>query len=329
MPETTHRVLRLLGLLEARSVWQAQELAERLGVTERTVRRDVTRLRELGYPVEADRGTSGGYRLGAGRKLPPLVLEDDEAVALVACLRMAALSGTDDVGEAALRALTKLNQVLPPKLRAVASAIDEATRVIPRDRPAVDLQVLQRLATAQRDHTLVRFRYRKPSGDLSSREVEPARLMTQGRDWYLQAFDRGRDEWRTFRLDRMSDLHVTTWRFTPREVPPHDAPRDLAGRYGCVVVVEMAIDAQRVATRVSAAYRDRLEPTATGCRFRVGAPSWNDLAWHMLGVSRDLETPLLLPSGPEGDAFRSAMATIGTQAHAVCQAARGVPPASG
>lgn len=111
MAETTHRVLRLLGLLESRTSWQGPELAERLGVTERTVRRDVVRLRELGYPVEGERGLEGGYRLGAGRGLPPLVLDDDEAVAMVACLRMAALSGTDEIGEAALRALDRKSVV--------------------------------------------------------------------------------------------------------------------------------------------------------------------------------------------------------------------------
>ena len=120
MADTTQRVLRLLGLLEARTTWQAHELAARMDVTERTVRRDVTRLRQLGYPVEAARGLDGGYRMGAGRRLPPLLLDDDEAIALVACLRMGALSGADEVGEAALRALTKLDQVLPPRPRATA-----------------------------------------------------------------------------------------------------------------------------------------------------------------------------------------------------------------
>lgn len=128
MAETTQRVLRLLGLLETRTTWQAHELAARMDVTERTARRDVARLRQLGYPVEATRGLDGGYRLGAGRRLPPLLL-DDEAIALVACLRMGALSGVDEVGEVALRALTKLDQILPPRLRALAAAVDGATRV--------------------------------------------------------------------------------------------------------------------------------------------------------------------------------------------------------
>lgn len=313
MAETTHRVLRLLGLLESRTSWQGPELAERLGVTERTVRRDVVRLRELGYPVEGERGLDGGYRLGAGRGLPPLVLDDDEAVAMVACLRMAALSGTDEIGEAALRALTKLDQVLPPRLRAVASALDDATRALPRTRPAVDLRVLQQLATAQRDRTLVRFGYRKADGETSLREVEPGRLITQGERWYLQAYDRGRQDWRVFRLDRMDELRVTSWSFEPREVPPHDHHRDLEERFECVLRFEMAVDVSRVARRIPAAFREGLEATATGCRFRVGALSWNVLAWEMLGVARDLDSPVRVPAQPHAEAFRSACDRITRQ----------------
>lgn len=310
MAETTHRVLRLLGLLESRTSWQGPELAERLGVTERTVRRDVVRLRELGYPVEGERGLEGGYRLGAGRGLPPLVLDDDEAVAMVACLRMAALSGTDEIGEAALRALTKLDQVLPPRLRAVASALDDATRALPRTRPAVDLRVLQQLATAQRDQTLVRFSYRKADGETSSREVEPGRLITQGERWYLQAYDRGRQDWRVFRLDRMDELRVTSWSFAPRKVPPHDHHRDLEERFECILRFEMDVEVSRVARRIPAAFREGLEATATGCRFRAGALSWGVLAWEMLGVARDLESPVRVPAQPHAEAFRSAFDRI-------------------
>ena len=384
MAETTQRVLRLLGLLEARTTWQAHELATRLEVTERTVRRDVTRLRQLGYPVEAARGLDGGYRLGAGRRLPPLLLDDDEAVALVACLRMGALSGTDDVGEAALRALTKLDQLLPPRLHSLVAAVDGATRALPRNRPAVDLHLLQQLATAQRDHMLVRFDYRKPTGEVSSREVEPVRLMTQGehwylqgfdrvrddwrvfrldrvtnlrattwqfavataqRDhmlvrfdyrkptgevssrevepvrlmtqgehWYLQGFDRVRDDWRVFRLDRVTNLRATTWQFAVREAPPLDFRRDLASRYPCRVRVEMGVDVEKATVRIPAPYRSHLEPTARGCRFLVGAPDWDDLAWHVLWVSRDLKAPVTVLDGADADPFREAMARISDHA---------------
>ena len=317
MADTTQRVLRLLGLLEARTTWQAHELATRLDVTERTVRRDVTRLRQLGYPVEATRGLDGGYRLGAGRRLPPLLLDDDEAVALVTCLRMGALSGADEVGEAALRALTKLDQLLPPRLHALVAAVDGATRALPHSRPAVDLRALQKLATAQRDRTLVRFHYRKPTGETSSREVEPVRLMTQGEHWYLQGFDRAREDWRVFRLDRVSDLRGTTWTFTARETPPLDFRLDLASRYPCRVRVEMDVSVENVAARVPAPYRNNLEPTARGCRFLVGAPDWDDLAWHVLWVSRDLKAPVTVLDGAEADPFREAMARISDHARGV------------
>ena len=282
MADTTQRILRLLGLLEARTAWQARELATRLEVTERTVCRDVTRLRQLGYPVEAARGLDGGYRSGAGRRLPPLLLDDDEAVALVACLRMGALSGADEVGEAALRALTKLDQVLPPRLRALASAVDRATRTIPGNRPPVDLAVLQRLATSQRDRALVRFDYCKATGETSARGVGPARLLTQGEHWYPQGFNRGRDDWRVFRLDRLTDLRSTTWRFDPGETPPLEFQQDLPHRYRCRIRVELGIDVEKVRDRVPAPYRADLEATPHGCRFLVGAPDWDDLAWHML-----------------------------------------------
>lgn len=314
MAETTQRVLRLLGLLEARTTWQARELATRLEVTERTVRRDVTRLRQLGYPVEAAPGLDGGYRLGAGRRLPPLLLDDDEAVALVACLRMGALSGADEVGEAALRALTKLDQVLPPKLRALAAAVDGATRALPGNRPPVDLVVLQRLATSQRNRTLVRFDYCKATGETSAREVEPVRLLTQGEQWYLQGFDRDRDDWRVFRLDRMTDLRGTTWQFEPRETAPPEFQQDLPHRYPCRVRVEMGIAAEKVSARVPAPYRADLEPTPRGCWFLVGAPDWDDLAWHMLWISRDLKTPVTVLDGAEANPFREAMARISDHA---------------
>lgn len=326
MSRTTHRVLRLLALLEARSSWQGCELAERLEVTERTVRRDVTRLRELGYPVEAERGLEGGYRLGAGRRLPPLILDDDEAVALVACLRMAALQGQDAMGEAALRALAKLDQVLPPRLRALATALDEATGSLPRSRPAVDWQVLSQLATARRDQNVVRFRYSKIDGSDGVREVEPARLLTQGDTWYLQAHDRGRDDWRVFRLDRISDLQVTTWRCPPRVPPPPGFDRPLASRQPCVVGIQLAVDADRVAARIPVAHREALEPTPSGCRLRVGGGSWDELAWHLLWVSRDLAVPLELDHDEPSEHLAQALRRLAEQAATAAGGRRATSP---
>ncbi|WP_018298085.1 helix-turn-helix transcriptional regulator [Corynebacterium lubricantis] len=228
---------------------------------------------------------------------------------------MVALSGADEVGEAALRALSKLDQVLPPKLRAIVTAVDDATFAIPRGRSVVDLHVLQLLATAQRDHTLVCISYRKHADERTAREVEPARLMTQGEHWYLQGYDRKRDDWRVFRIDRMSEVSSTIWNFQPRRAPSIGFDRDLASRYECVARIEMAVSPERLARRVPAPYLDQLEPTERGCQFLTGAPTWDDLAWHMLWVSRDLDVSLTILEGPGAESFRSALARIASQAN--------------
>ena len=214
MSEITHRVLRLLGLLESRSTWTGSELAERLGVTQRTVRRDVIRLRELGYQVDSVQGLDGGYRMSGGRALPPLVLDDDEAVALTACLRMAAMDGSDQIGEAALRALAKLDQVLPARIRPEVAAVSEAVTTLPSTRPGISWQPLAALAKAKRDHRLARINYVRGDGEESERDVEPAQLLTQAGKWYLIAFDRLRSDWRIFRLDRMNRVRILTFTFT-------------------------------------------------------------------------------------------------------------------
>ena len=214
----TARVLRLLDLLQSRPVWSGTELAERLGVTTRSVRRDVDRLRELGYPVNAAHGAGGGYQLGAGRRLPPLLLDDDEAVAIAVCLRLAAGGTVEGLGEAAVRTLAKLDQVLPARLRSQVEAIHEATVTLDATAPAVDAHTLLLLARACRGNERVTFRYAGPRGD-GERRVEPYRLVATGRRWYLLAYDLDRDDWRTFRLDRMSEPATSGWRFRPREAP--------------------------------------------------------------------------------------------------------------
>lgn len=324
MADTTQRALQLLGLLQARATWQAHELATELGVTERTVRRDITRLRDLGYPVHSSRGLDGGYQLGAGRHLPPLLLDDSEAIALVASLRMKALSGTDEFGEAALRALTKLDHVMPPRLRAITSTLEKASASLhhehsaaqqPQQHRTTDLKLLQQLTNALRDHVLVRFTYHKPSADPTEREVEPAKLLTQGEYWYLQAFDRGRNDWRTFRLDRITNLHVTTWTFTPRPAPPPALSADIAQRFRCVARVQLTAAPEEVAARIPSAYRSEIEATDHGSRFITGAPNWADLAWQLLWACRDLGTQLFLDSGPEADKLRDALRRIAADAH--------------
>ncbi|HZQ31109.1 MAG TPA: WYL domain-containing protein [Mycobacterium sp.] len=220
MAETTARVLQLLGLLQSRRVWSGEELAERLGITTRSVRRDVERLRELGYPVHASRGHGGGYQLGAGGSLPPLLLDPDEAVAVAVSLRLAAGGTVAGVGEAALRALSKLDQVLPARLRSQVSAVHGATVTLTREPPeSVEPDVLMTLARACRDREHVTASYVDRAGNRTRRRLEPYQLVTTGRRWYVMAYDRDRQDWRSLRLDRMSDVAAVGSTFAPREAP--------------------------------------------------------------------------------------------------------------
>jgi predicted DNA-binding transcriptional regulator YafY len=216
---TTERVLRLLTLLQRRPSWTAAELAAELGVTDRSVRRDVERLRALGYPVRATAGVGGGYQLGAGSRLPPLLLDDEEAIATAVSLRMASGGTVAGAGEAALRALAKLDQVMPPRLRAEVRAVHGATETLVGPGVEIDAELLVTLARACRDAVRVRFAYATRDGEERERTVEPVRMVATNRRWYLMAWDVDRDGWRTFRLDRMHEVEATTWRFRPREHP--------------------------------------------------------------------------------------------------------------
>jgi predicted DNA-binding transcriptional regulator YafY len=219
--ETTSRVLQLLGLLQSRRVWSGEELADRLNVTTRSVRRDVERLRDLGYPVLASKGHGGGYQLGAGAALPPLLLDADEAVAMAVCLRLAAGGSVAGVGESALRALSKLDQVMPSRLRSQVSAVHDATVTLTStssDSP-VEPDVLMTLARACRDHEHVAASYVDRAGNATERRLEPYQLVTTGKRWYLLAFDRDRDDWRSLRLDRMSDVRAGGSTFVTRDAP--------------------------------------------------------------------------------------------------------------
>ena len=216
------RVLRLLALLQVRREWPGGELADRLGITGRTVRRDVERLRQLGYVIDASSGRGGGYRLGAGTTTPPLLLDDDEAVAVAMALGAAAsrVAEEDDV---ALRVLAKLDQLLPRRLQRRLSTLPAVTVTLADPRTAVSLRVLTTMAAACRDHVEARFRYHDGRGTPTTRRVEPVRLVHTGFRWYLVAWDLGRDDWRTFRIDRI-DRGVPVTRgdtFTPRP-PPED-----------------------------------------------------------------------------------------------------------
>jgi len=218
--EGAARLLRLLTLLQARPHWPGAELATRLGVTARTLRRDVTRLRDLGYPVDADPGVAGGYRLGVGGRLPPLLLDDDEAVAIAVGLRVATASAVEGVEDAAVAALAKLDGVLPARLRERVDAVQAGTVQLPGPQlPRVDTGVLVTLARGCRNGERLRFSYTDNSGTLTERSVEPLRVVHTGRRWYLVARDRDRDAWRTFRVDRIAAPALTGHRFTFTDPP--------------------------------------------------------------------------------------------------------------
>jgi predicted DNA-binding transcriptional regulator YafY len=216
---TSDRLLRLLSLLQTPRDWTGSELAERLEVSPRTVRNDIERLRGLGYPVHATRGAIGGYRLAAGATLPPLLLDDEEAVAVAVGLRTAAGGAVTGIEETSLRALAKLEQVLPARLRSRVSTLGTYTVLVgPRSGPTVDPDALTFLAGACRDHTSLRFDYEDRRGTASQRRVEPHRVVNAGRRWYLVAWDPDRDDWRTFRVDRIRPHLTAGPRFTPRDL---------------------------------------------------------------------------------------------------------------
>lgn len=288
---TTERLLRLLDLLQSRPVWSGPELAERLEVTTRSVRRDVERLRELGYPVNAAQGPGGGYRLGAGRGMPPLLLADDEAVAVAVSLRLAAAGTISGASEPALRTLTKLDQVMPPRLRGEVRAIRDATETLGSTDGQVDGDALLRLARACRDRVRVRFDYETRDGDRAERTVEPVRLVATARRWYLMAHDVDRDDWRTFRLDRMREVRATTWGFTLRE---HPDPVEFVQRgvtreaYRHRATIGLACSAETLGAQIPPTV-GRIEPDGEqACVLHIGG---DDLGWmvaHLAALGHEL-----------------------------------------
>ncbi len=280
---TTARVLRLLDLLQSRPVWSGTELADRLGVTTRSVRRDVDRLRELGYPVNAAHGSGGGYQLGAGRRLPPLLLDDDEAVAIAVCLRLAAGGTVEGLGEAAVRTLAKLDQVLPSRLRSQVEAIHEATVTLDSAVAPVDAATLLVLAKACRETERVTFTYAGPRGS-GERRVEPYRLVATGRRWYLMAYDLDRDDWRTFRLDRMTDVASRGWRFRPRQAPDaaeHVRRSITRDPYDHVARVRIHAPRSVVEKHVPASVGTVIADGRSHCIFEAGGNHLGAMAMHL------------------------------------------------
>ncbi|QIX28546.1 YafY family transcriptional regulator [Nocardioides sp. JQ2195] len=216
-------MLRLLSLLQTHRYWPGGELAGRLEVSARTLRRDIDRLRELGYPVDATRGVAGGYQLRSGTTMPPLLLEDEEAVAIAVGLRTSAAGAVTGIEETALQALTKVVSLMPPRLRRRMDAVTSQTQPAPSHAPAIDAHALTTLAQGCRDDETVRFTYTARDSERTSRHVEPHRLVSLGQRWYLVGYCRDRHDWRSFRLDRISDPELTGTRYRPRDLPAEDA----------------------------------------------------------------------------------------------------------
>ncbi|MFG2122425.1 helix-turn-helix transcriptional regulator [Streptomyces sp. NPDC048710] len=290
MLETSARLLRLLSLLQAHREWSGAELAERLGVTPRTVRRDVDRLRELGYPVNASPGTGGGYQLGAGAELPPLLLDDEEAVAVAVGLRTAAGQGIEGIGETSVRALAKLEQVLPDRLRRRVGALNAFTVPMLRSGPPstpVDPAVLTELAHLCRDAERLRFEYLSHEGTASRRTVEPHRLVCTERRWYLVAWDVDREDWRTFRVDRITPKPPHGPRFDPREPPAGDlavyVSRGVStSAYAAHSTVRLLVPLRDAAERISPSAGMLEADGADACILRSGAPNLEVMVIHIM-----------------------------------------------
>ncbi|MFK4086916.1 helix-turn-helix transcriptional regulator [Kribbella sp. NPDC020789] len=288
MLETSARLLKLLSLLQSPRDWSGAALAAELGVGPRTVRRDVEKLRNLGYPVDAVPGVAG-YRLGAGTALPPLLLDDEEAVAVAVGLRAAAGGTVAGIEESSVRALTKLEQVLPSRLRHRVKLL-QAVAVTPSGAAAVQPDVLLAVAEACRDHQRMRFDYRNHDGTAARRTTEPHRLVNTGRRWYLIAWDLDRTDWRTFRLDRLEPVIPTGPRFTPREVPE---TRPASGGYRYQARFRVHAPVELVADQLSPSVATVTPIDAATTMVEAGSNSLDELALYvgLLGHPFEIESP--------------------------------------
>ena len=298
------RLLALLSLLQARRDWPGDALAERLGVTSRTVRRDIDRLRGLGYPVRAVKGPDGGYRLDAGAHMPPLLFDDEQAVAVTVALQTAA-TGIDGIDEAALRALTTVRQVMPPRLRTRVDALQVTAVGKPgaAGRATVDVDRLMAVGAAVRAREVLRFDYTARGQEADGqdadgrpappRRAEPHHLVTWNGRWYLVAWDLDRDDWRTFRVDRLTPRTPTGPRFTPRDLPAQDiatfiAERFTSGEWPCVGEAVLHAPVEQVAPWSGP--RAVVEPLGRDrCRVVTGSWSWAGLAATLGMHGCDLE----------------------------------------
>jgi predicted DNA-binding transcriptional regulator YafY len=320
MIQTSARLLALLSLLQVRREWTGQELADRLDVDPRTIRRDVEKLRSLGYPVAAAPGVAGGYRLGAGGELPPLLLDDAEAVAVAVGLRTAATGSIAGIEETSVRALAKLEQVLPSRLRRRVSALGDATSALSVDGPRIDADALATLAAACRDATRLRFAYVAKDERASQRNTEPAAVVHSGYRWYLVAFDLDRDDWRTFRIDRIKGRVRPAGRGRRRAIPGGDpaafvqqqlrtaSPAETEAAPGRI---RLHAPASRIRHRVPSRYAI-VEPEGDESCLVITRGSWSRsfLVWMAL-----LDEPMEIVGPPElGDVARTLAGRLATAA---------------
>ncbi|MFC8825629.1 helix-turn-helix transcriptional regulator [Streptomyces sp. NPDC057137] len=304
MQKTSARLLSLLSLLQTRRDWPGAQLAERLDISPRTVRRDVDRLRELGYPIVTSKGPDGGYRLGAGTQLPPLLFDDEQAVALAIALQIATTTGAG-IEEAAARALNTVRQVMPARLRHRIDTFHVTAVERPTTRPApqVDSTVLMALSAAVHARETLRFDYSSAAGarddstdEPPPRRAEPHHLVTWGGRWYLVAWDLDRKDWRTFRADRITPRTPTGPRFSPRELPGGDVAAFVAGRFQgsdgtgdwpCRGEVILDLPASDVAPYVHDGVVEECGPNR--CRLVLGSWSWPALAAALGRFDADIE----------------------------------------
>ncbi|WP_265521166.1 helix-turn-helix transcriptional regulator [Oerskovia flava] len=309
MVETSARLLELLSLLQLKRDWTSSELADRLDVSTRTVRADVGKLRSLGYPVDARPGVGGGYRLAAGTAMPPLLLDDDEAVAVAVGLGAVATQGFG-VEETSLTALAKLEQVLPSRLRRRVEAVSEATSAVPGAGPPLDLSVLGAVAAAIRGHERLRFGYTKPGGSTEDRHTEPQRLVTWGPLRYLLAWDLDRDDWRVFRVDRMVPRPPTGARFRPRVLPEDSAVeyvvrRVTKGSWTYRARVLVRAPAAEITAKILIPVDVEVVDAST-CRVELGADDPDRLALWLTQLDVDIEVI-------EGDELAAAFERLATR----------------
>jgi predicted DNA-binding transcriptional regulator YafY len=295
---TSARLLRLLSLFQARRYWAGAELSFQLEVTGRTLRRDVAKLRSLGYPVHATSGAAGGYQLGSGATLPPLLLDDEEAVAVAVGLRTGASGTVAGIEEASVRALMKLEQVLPSRLRRRVNALHSFILPLSDQGPTVNAEMLSTIAGACRDHHRLRFSYQGRAGSTGLRAVEPHRLVHTGRRWYLVAWDVARKDWRTFRIDRIDPRITASSLFSPRKPPEGDFAKYVSKSVAYAPYPHRAKVTLYAAVETIA---QRIPPTAgvleaineNSCMLYTGAPSLEMLCMHLalIGVDFTVHEP--------------------------------------